>query len=289
MKFQEREYTKYDSTHKPWKNGLFSASIVLFIFMLFQPFGFRDKDFGLKLILFPVYSLLAYFYSIVNFIIIRHIIKSKKRWAIKNELLCFAIGMLPFTFLIHLLSSLITGDMPLNFYWYFKLLYHVSSLFLIIAIVEFLYYSNKFADIKIEQLSSQVQLVSRQLDGVKKESGLEIVSISLEKDSIEINRNKILFIKSIGNYLEFYFRETDGQMQKLVKRGRIHQAENDLDAFPEFLRCHRAFIVNLKQAKQIRGNSKNARLVFAQNLEEIPVSRSQFKNLKEQLDKIIAG
>jgi hypothetical protein len=288
MKFLNKEYTKYHSASEPWKNGLFSATVVLFIFLLFQPFGFGDKDLVLKLILFPVYSLLAYFYSITNFFIIRHILKSKKRWTVKNELLSFAIGMLSFTFLVHLLTSWITGDMPLNLYWYFKLLYHVSSLFMIIVVIEFLYYSYRSSDITIEHLSSRVQLVSRQLDSVKKESGSETVSISLEKDSIDINRNKMVFIKSIGNYLEFYFRETNGQIKKLVKRGRMHQAEKDLVAFPEFLRCHRAFIINLKQAKQIKGNSKNARLVFDQKLEEIPVSRSHFKILKEHLDKIIA-
>jgi hypothetical protein len=289
MKFLNKEYAKYHPAHEPWKNGLFSATVVLFIFLLFQPFGFGDKDLVLKLILFPVYSLLAYFYSIADFFIVRHILKSKKRWSVKNELLSFAIGMLLFTFLVHLLSSWFTGDMPLNLYWYFKLLYHVSSLFLIIAVIEFLYYSNKSADIKIEHLSSRVQLVSRQLNSIKKESDFETVSISLEKDSIDINRNKMVLIKSIGNYLEFYFRESNGQIKKFVKRGRMHQAEKVLEAFPEFLRCHRAFIINLKQAKQIKGNSKNARLVFDQKLEEIPVSRSQFKSLKEQLDKIIAG
>jgi len=289
MKLLNKEYTKYHPAHKSWKNGLFSAAVLLFVFLLFQPFGFKDKDLILKLILFPVYSLLAYFYSIANFSIVRHILKSKKIWTIKNELLYFAISMLPVTFLVHLLSVFFTGDMPLNLHWYFKLLYHVISLFLIIAIVEFLYYSNKSAGIKIEHLSSRIHLVSLQLDSVKKESDLATVSISLEKESIDINRSKMVFIKSIGNYLEFYFRETDGQIKKLVKRGKMHQAEKDLEAFPEFLRCHRAFIVNLKQAKQIKGNSKNARLVFDQKLEEIPVSRSQFKILKEQLDKIIAG
>ncbi|MCX6238546.1 MAG: LytTR family DNA-binding domain-containing protein [Bacteroidia bacterium] len=276
MKFLDIEYPKYNPAHKPWINGLFSAIVVLFIFLLFQPFGMGDKELVLKLTLFPVYSLLAYFYSIANFLIVRHILKSKKIWTVKNELLSFAIGMLPVTFLVHLLSIWITGDMPFSLYWYFKLLYHVSSLFLVIAVVEFLYYTSKSADIKIEHLSSRIQLVSRQLDSVKKESGFETVSISLEKVSIEINRNKVVFIKSIGNYLEFFFRESNGQIKRLVKRGRMHEAEKVLEAFPEFLRCHRAFIVNLKQAKQIKGNSKNARLVFDQTL-------------KEQLDKIIAG
>jgi hypothetical protein len=236
-----------------------------------------------------VFSLLAYIYSVTNFFIVRHILKSKKNWTVKNELLSFAIGILLVTCLVHLISSWFTGDMPLTLSWYFKLLYHVSSLFLIIAVIEFLYYSYTSADVKIEHLSSRVQLVSRQLDSVKKESDAETVSISLEKDTMDINRNKTIFIKSIGNYLEFYFRENDGQIKKLVKRGKLHQAEKNLEAFPEYLRCHRAFIVNLKQTRQIKGNSKNARLVFDQKLEDIPVSRSQFKALKVQLDKIIAG
>jgi hypothetical protein len=289
VKFLDKEYSKYHADNKAWKNGLFFAVVILSVFSLFQPFGMSDKEFELKLFLFPAYSLIAYFYSITNFFIVRHILKSKKRWYLKNELLSFAIGILPATFLVHLLSVWVTGDMPLNLHWYFKLLYHVSSLFLIIVIVEFLYYSNKFSDVKIEHLSSQVHFISQQLDKVKQESGSEIVSISLEKDSIEINRNKIIYIKSIGNYLEFYFRETNGQINKLVKRGRMHQVEKDMEAFSEFFRCHRAFIINLKQAKQIKGNSKNARLVFDQKLEEIPVSRSQFKILKEKFDKIIAG
>lgn len=289
MIFLNKEYTKYHSVYKAWKNGLFLATVVLFIFLLLQPFGFRDKEPGLKLILFPVYSLLAYFYSITNFFIVRYILKSKKKWTVKNELLSLATGVLLLTFLIHLVSSRIAGDMPLNLHWYFKLLYHVLSLFMITTIIEFLYYSNKFSGNKVEVLFSQIQLVSQQLSCVKQESGFETVSVSLEKDSIDINRNKIVFIKSIGNYLEFYFHDTNGQIKKLIKRGRIHQAEKDLEAFPEFLRCHRAFIINLKQAKQIKGNSKSARLVFDQKLEEIPVSRSQFKILKEKLDKIIAG
>ncbi|MBN1791960.1 MAG: LytTR family transcriptional regulator [Bacteroidales bacterium] len=289
MKYLNKEYPKYHPEHKPWKIGLFWAAVVLLIFLLFQPFGLRDKDFGLKLIIYPLYSILAYFYSITSFFIVRYIIKSKKRWTLKNEFISFAVGILPFTFLVHLLTVWITGDMPLNIYWYLQLFYHVASLFMVITAIELLYYSNKSSVIQIEHFSTLLQLVSQQSSVINKQPDPEIISISLEKDFIDINRHKLVLIKSLGNYLEFYFRESGEQIKKLVKRGRIHQAEKDMEAFPEFLRCHRAFIVNLKQAKQMKGNSKNARLFFDQKLEEIPVSRSQFKTLKEQLDKIIAG
>lgn len=289
MKLLNTEYTKYNSEQKSWKNGLFSATVLLVVFVLFQPFGFREKDLALKLVLLPGFSLIAFLYSVTDFIIVRKIIKTKKRWTLINELLFLTVSMFPVTFVVHLISWWFTDDMPLNLYWYLKLFYHVSSLFLLIIIVEFLYYSSKSAGIKIEQLASRIDLVSHQPGSIKEDSKIETVTVSLEKDSIDINRNKMVFIKSIGNYLEFYFRESDGQIKKIVKRGRMHQAEKDMEAFPEFLRCHRAFIINLKQAKQIKGNSKNARLVFDQKLEEIPVSRAQFKTMKEQLDKIIAG
>jgi hypothetical protein len=284
----KKEYTKYHRAHKSWKNGLFSAIVVLSVFLLFQPFGFRNKHIELKLILIPIYSLLAFFYSILNFYIVRQILKSKKSWFVKNEVLSFLVGILSLTILVHFISSWVTGDMPLNIHWYLVLLCHVLSVFIIIAVVEFLYYNNKSADIKIEHLSSQVQLVSQQLGIVKMKPQIETFSISLENESININRNKLILIKSIGNYLEFYFRESNGEIKKLVKRGRIHQAQNDMEAYPEFFRCHRAFIINLNQAKQFKGNSKNARLVFDQGIEEIPISRSQFKTLKEHLDIIIA-
>jgi hypothetical protein len=44
MKLLNREYTKYHPERKPWESGLFSDTVVLFIFLLFQPFGFREKQ-----------------------------------------------------------------------------------------------------------------------------------------------------------------------------------------------------------------------------------------------------
>ena len=288
MKFLDKAYTKYNPAHKSWKNGLFSATLVLLFFLLFQPFGFRDKDLGLKLVIYPIYTIIAFLYATSRFYVIRKIIKQKKSWPIKNELLGLMASMLPLTFIIHLVTHWVTGDMPLNWFWYFKLLYQISSLFLIKAAMEVLYYSNRLADVKIEDLSSQVQVISQQLDRVKKVKSHETVSISLEKGPFEVNRSKLLFIQSVGNYLVFNLSGTNGQIKKLTKRGRIHQAEKDMEVYPEFFRCHRAFIVNLKQIKQMKGASKNARLVVGHGLDEIPVSRQQFSALKKQLDKIIA-
>lgn len=289
MKFINKEYTKYNAEHASWKNGLFSATVIMLFFLLFQPFGFRDKDLELKLILYPVYALIAFMYTTFSFYIIREILKSKNTWTLKNEILSFIISMFPLVFVVHMYSYWITGDLPLNIYWFITLFYHTSSLVLLISVIEYLYYSNKSADVRIAQLSSKIQLYSRQLAPVTKENTRETVTISLEKSSFTVNRENLFFIVSNGNYLEFYLRKSDGEIKKLIKRGRLHQAETDLENSLEFFRCHRAFIVNLKKVKKIKGNSKNARLIFDDNLEEIPVSRTYFKMLTEKLDQIMTS
>jgi hypothetical protein len=285
-KFLKKAYTKYNQENASWKNGLFHAIVILIIFLLFQPFGFRDKDLKLKLLLFPGYSLIAFFYNMSKFYIIRRILKSKKTWTLKNEIVSLIVSMFPLVLIIHIYSYWVAGDLPLNIHWYIKLLYYANSLFILINVIEYLYYSNKSARIQIGHLSSQIQLYSQQIETAKKENTREAVIISLEKGQITINSEKLVFIESKGNYLEFCLRENDGVTKKLTKRGRLHQVETDLENCIEFFRCHRAFIVNLKKTKQIKGNSKNARLVFDDKLEEIPVSRTYFKTLTQKLGKI---
>jgi LytTr DNA-binding domain len=285
MNFINKEYSKYDPYNRIWKNGLLSAIIVLLIFILFQPFGFKDKDTELKLVLFPGYALFAYMHSFFNFHLVRYILKKKKAWTLADELLNFLISMVLLTIVIHLFTSWTTGDMPLTFKWYFKLLYHVASLFLVIGIIEFFYYNNKSTNYNNKQLSSHYEIAKQQLNDAKGQNKA-VISISLEKEKIEINKNKILYIQSISNYLEFYLREPDGKINKITKRGRLHKVEKDLASFSEFFRCHRAFIINLNQSVQLKGNMKNARVVFEGEPEEIPVSRTLYKTLKEHIEKI---
>ena len=284
MKFPDIRYSKYDPENKSWKNGLFSATVILLLLILFQPFGFRDKDLELKMILFPVYALLAFLFTTINFYVIRYIIKKKKTWTLKNEIIAFFPHILFSTLIILLFTVWITGDMPFSIHWYLKLLYHIFSLFLVIVIIEYLFYRNKSANRINQLLASDIQMASQKLkNSIGKED--EIVTISLEKNNIEINRNKIVFIQSWGNYIDFHLRENDGRIKKITKRGRLHRVEKDLKSFSEFFRCHRAFIVNLKQVKRIKGNIRNAKVILDDVAMEIPVSRSFYKSVKEQVEK----
>ncbi len=284
--FLNKAYSKYNEENAAWKNGLFHALVILILLLVFQPFGFRDKDLRLKLLLFPGYSLIAFLYSTSKFHLIRKIIKTKKTWILKNEIISLLLSMFPLVLVIHIYTYFITGDMPFNIQWYTKLFYHTGSLFLLATVIEYFYYTNKSAGIQIGDLSSQIQLYSQQIVKAHKENTQDTIPISLEKGQLTVNREKLIFIESKGNYLDFHLFKSDGITTTLTKRGRLHQVETDLENHAEFFRCHRAFIVNLKKATQIKGNSKNARLILDDRLQEIPVSRTYFKPLTLKLENI---
>lgn len=276
MDFVLRKYPKYEPEIKAWRNGLFTAIIILLIFLLFQPFGLRDKTIGLKLVLYPGYAVLGFIYSVSVFFIVRFLMKSKQSWSLKNELVLLFAGAAILALIIHLFTWLVSDDMPLTLTWYLKLFYHTASLVLLIGVIEYFYYNSRVISNRFKDTTS-----------VREDRKSEIIVFNLENEKTEINRNKIRVIKSVGNYLEFYLSESDGTFNKMLKRGRLHQVENDLASCPEFFKCHRAFIVNLKKGAQLLGNSRNARIVFEGIKQQIPVSRANYKNLKAQLEKIV--
>jgi hypothetical protein len=285
MKILNRKYLKYYPKHSSLKNAFLIALGVLLIFTLFQPFGFRDKSFDLKVLLFAGYAFIGFIISILNFYIIRRLLKQRKSWLIKNEIIWFLLMILPVSFIIYLFTVSIAGDMPFNFKWFFTIGLHVFSTYLLISLLEFLYYSNKGAGIVNEEIVKKYKQVSRALSNeVKKKE--QLVALTLDSGSLQVNRNKILFIQSVGNYLEIILKEDDNAINKISKRGRIKQSENDLKNFPEFIRCHRAFIVNAKYICKVKGNSKNASIEIEFVSNKIPVSRAKYGSVKELIEQI---
>ena len=286
--FLHKDFTKYQQENAAWKNGLFHAIGILMIFLLFQPFGFRDKEVQLKWLLFPGFASIAFLYSVAKFYIIRKTLRTKKTWTVKNELVSFFFSLFPLVLIIHLYSYWAAGDMPLTIHWYIKLFYYTTSLFIIAYAIEFLFYSNQSAGIRIEDLSSQMERYSKQIATAGIENTNETIPLLLEKGRLPVNREKLVFIESKGNYVELHLRNGNGETVTLTKRGRLHQVETDLANYLEFFRCHRAFIVNLKRTQHIKGNSKNAQLILDDQQKAIPVSRTYFKTLTQKLEQITA-
>ena len=97
---------------------------------------------------------------------------------------------------------------------------------------------------------------------------------------LAIDQRKIYYIKSSNNYVEIkYINETYQIKNKLI-RCTLSQAAQQV---PDFLQCHRSYIVNPLFMEAISGTQKKAFLQLKDLEDEIPISKSYYSTVKTKL------
>ncbi len=92
----------------------------------------------------------------------------------------------------------------------------------------------------------------------------------------------IRYITAADNYVRIYFIKDDQPTSHLL-RNTLRKAEEGIIILPQFFRCHRAFIVNLKTVQHVSGNAQGYKLHLQEVEELIPVSRNLNAQLAERL------
>ena len=118
----------------------------------------------------------------------------------------------------------------------------------------------------------------------------QIVAFSSEggNEEVEIRLQDFLFVKSVDNYVEIYRTESD-QIKRIFLRSSLKRIEQDLKDHPFLFKCHRAFLVNIKNISRVAGNSQGYQLIFKGIEYAIPVSRHTSKNLFKLITRPRSG
>jgi len=104
-----------------------------------------------------------------------------------------------------------------------------------------------------------------------------------KNDSIQLNPDDIMLIRSADNYVEVFYRRDEKTERKLL-RNTLKNIQNDLSNMPDFIRCHRTCIVNTSYILNLTNSYKGHRLTLLDMEEEIPVSRQYILGIKDVLD-----
>jgi hypothetical protein len=105
-------------------------------------------------------------------------------------------------------------------------------------------------------------------------------------ERLSILPNQLLYVESVGNYVEVYWLNFMFP-QKTVLRSTLKTVEAALADHLQFLRCHRAFIVNLKAINHTGGNARGYQLQVSGSDREIPVSRSYLAAFDERMAELV--
>jgi hypothetical protein len=127
---------------------------------------------------------------------------------------------------------------------------------------------------------------SFELKNDKKEESKILININstLKKESLSFHANEFLFAVSDGNYVIFYLYQNN-EIRKISIRNSISKIEKQLNDFPNFIRCHRAFIVNINKVVAKKGNALGYILNIADCDTKVPVSRQKVKIFDSLLNK----
>lgn len=110
----------------------------------------------------------------------------------------------------------------------------------------------------------------------------QLISLSSEggKDRIQIQLGNLLFLKSVDNYVEVYWDDGQGTQKELL-RSSLKRIEDNLKSYSAIFRCHRTYLVNMKNIDRVMGNSQGYKLIIKGIGDSIPVSRSYTKTLRQ--------
>lgn len=103
------------------------------------------------------------------------------------------------------------------------------------------------------------------------------------KERLSLQPDQLLYVESVGNYVDVYWTNAGG-LQKTVLRSTLKDVAGSLTAYPQFLRCHRAFLINVRAVSQTEGNARGYQLNLNGSREKIPVSRSYLDAFDKQMD-----
>ncbi|MEQ9403476.1 MAG: LytTR family DNA-binding domain-containing protein [Cyclobacteriaceae bacterium] len=92
-------------------------------------------------------------------------------------------------------------------------------------------------------------------------------------DDFDVIPSEILYVRSDGNYLEFFVK--NGEVpEKLLKRLTLQSAGEQLNEFPYIVKTHRAYLVNTQHLKGVTGNAQGYQLALNGLDFKVPVSRT---------------
>lgn len=273
---------------KPWTLVLLNSVVVGLILGIFQPFHYRLNSL-IQFGVLWVFVGLTFIFSALAFVLMPKLFKrfyEPDQWTNRKNLIhcslfLLTVGIGAFIYDRYFLTKvdfwedLGTPDFFLILFIDMVAAFTIGGIPLIFGL--FLVKNNA-----LERNLREAQKINQLLsERSKQEVSNDLITLSGDtKDSISLIPDDILYVEASGNYVDICYLEDKIEKHKLL-RSTIKQMEEAMQSLENLIRCHRAYIVNINHIKSIKGNAQGYRLDLDETIQEIPVSRTYLKELKD--------
>lgn len=267
-------FQPYPFTQKSWQQSLiqcfFEGLFVALFLIVIQPFGISELKSPNKMLILACYGLVTFCCGILRFGFFRAFLPffSESKWTIIREI----VSILSLILLIatsNYFFSLFVFKQSISFFGFLEMLLMVLTIgvfptifgVMLNYIIQLKKYNHPFI---VEKTANQTQLLT--------ETPTYTTFIAEnEKDVLHLPSKSLFFIESSDNYSTIYF-EKEQKLQKEILRSSLVRLESQI-AYPNIIRCHRSFIVNLEKVARVTGNAQGYQLHLIDFTLQVPVAR----------------
>jgi len=259
-------------------SGFIGFSIFLFL-SVFEPFHLWNVEIERRYLVALGYGLIAFIVVYLNHIIAYRYLKTHLL-TVKGLLVWYILN----TFFTGLFSA-IFNDIIFNWknlvlsgsflfletflifqYWIFAL-FSIPSIFLIVIVRSY-----RIKSLYLTQIDNNQKSTSQKI----------IIHAENPANDLEIETSNLIYITSANNYVDiFYLKEKD--VKHVMLRNTLKNVEEDLQEYPNFCRCHKGYIVDLKKVIKISSGVSGLKLRLNEIEDTIPVSRALAKIVRGKL------
>lgn len=268
MTFLRLKYPTYRTEREMAISAILVALLVYLFLALFQPFGTYNYVHTNKYLLLMPYALIALF----SFFIVDYIISNRiKDWTWKNEFFKTAFLILLCAVLNYWYSIYFINHADFSFRSLFYMVIFTYTLALPICSIVIL---GKYIFLKKDNLNYKTNesIIETNTEAI---STLTITPDVGEKVLIE--KHKLLYAKSAGNYSDIYYLSTNN-VEKKTLRISLTNLEKQIGG-SSVIRCHRSYVLNLQNVIYKQGNSQGLRITLKMTDQKIPVSRKYINRI----------
>lgn len=260
---------------------IFIISFSIFLFILFfQPFPLEMLDYNNRLLYVIGFGTIIFVLSSIIYIILPITFPGWFRmtdWEngppLSLNLLLLVLGVASFSFYIRYV-----GKNHLDLYIIFKTV--------LVCLLPMLALSILYKIKSLERIISGLQQRNKQYREMlntfeKVEEDREIVFGGTHTtEKLILKLKNILTLRAADNYVEIIYLDNDRTEKKLI-RNTLRNVEEKLIDSPDFIRCHRASIVNINQIDKLVRSYSGYSLKLKRLEEPIPVSRQYLIQVKD--------
>jgi hypothetical protein len=241
--------------------GLILCIYLSFIVIVLQPFDTSQFEADNKVLLLSGYGILIFVVFVIHSSIENiWYFRVDKVWSVCHEIISSLLFCLFSGTVLYLYNRFIVNLEGLTLATYWRFLSVTVLCMIPVFSPLMLYLRQKFGERIIPLPKNSFQLIGEN-----------------KNEILRLEKEELLFIRAVENYVEICYIDKSKKVSSKTFRQTL---SNVCEQVPFLEKCHRSYLVNLSNIKEIDGNSQGAKISFIVGEKEIPLSKTYYKHIK---------